>query len=309
MAFDRDPKPMHAGGYPPEHAGLCEQTLVTLLRNLGPWKDGIYLAGGLVPRFLIGYPPNAEGPPPHVGTTDVDLVLSRELLAEVEAYETLEKNLKNLGFERGANDEGRRQNFSWVRSVGGGRSVVVDLLCDPSVAGKRRVAPIPGEKQLSALSVKGARLVYRDFLPVPVTAELLDEGGVATETVRVANIVPFIALKALAYDDRAQPKDAYDLVYCLSYYGRGPEEVAEHFAERMAAWPDETVLDEAVDALRRRFATDEHIAGEKKDGAYSYARFLHDPGRRDQDVLRRRNAASVIELFMARLDSLRQPSQ
>lgn len=307
MAFDRDPKPKHAGGYPPHHVGLCEQTLVTLLRNLGPWKAGLYLAGGLVPRYLIGYPPQAEGPPPHVGTTDVDLVLSLELLAQVEAYETLEKNLKNLGFQRGANDEGRRQNFSWLRSVGEGRSVVVDLLCDPADAGDRRVASLPGEKQLSALSVKGAHLVYRDFVAVPVTAELLDEGGTATEIVKVANIVPFLALKALAYDDRAQPKDAYDLIYCLSHYGQGPEEVAELFAHRMSEWPEETVLGEAIDALRRRFATDERTAGERKDGAYSYANFLADPGRKDQDLLRRRNASAVMELFLERLAALRQP--
>jgi hypothetical protein len=201
MAFDRDPKPRHAGGYPPEHADLCEQTLVTLLRNPGPWKAGIYLAGGLVPRYLVGSPPGAEGPPPHVGTADVDLVLSLDLLAEVDAYETLEKNLKDLSFERGTSDEGRRQNFSWIRPVGDGRSVVVDLLCDPAAAGDRRVAPIPGERQLSALSVKGAHLVYQDFVPVPVTAELLDEGGMATETVQVAGIIPFIVLKALGYDN------------------------------------------------------------------------------------------------------------
>jgi hypothetical protein len=243
-----------------------------------------------------------------VGTTDVDLVLSLEILAEVEAYETLEKNLKIMGFVRGTNDEGQRQNFSWLRSVGEGRSVVVDLLCDPAAAGDRRVAPIPGEKQLSALSVKGAHLVYQDFVEVPVTAELLDEGGIATETVKVAGIVPFITLKTLAYEDRKQPKDAYDLIYCLTHYGRGPEEVADLFAVRMAEWPEETVLGEAVDALRRRFATDEQTVGERKDGPYSYAAFFHDPGRKEQDALRRRDAAAVIELFLARLDALPQPS-
>ena len=280
---------------------------MTLLRSLGPWKAGIYLAGGLVPRYLVGHPPNAEGPPPHVGTTDVDLVLSMEILAEVEAYETLEKNLKNLGFVRGTNDEGQRQNFSWLRSVGDGRSVVVDLLCDPAAAGERRVASIPRERQLSALSVKGARLVYQDFVEVPVTAELLDEGGIATERVKVAGIAPFITLKALAYEDRKQPKDAYDLVYCLTHYGRGPEEVAELFARRMSEWPEESVLAEAVEALRRRFATDEQTVGEKKDGAYSYASFIHDPGRKDQDALRRRNAAAVVEQFLESVESLKQP--
>jgi hypothetical protein len=44
-------KPKHQGGYAALHADLCERTLVTLLRGLGPWKAGIYLAGGL--RFGV----------------------------------------------------------------------------------------------------------------------------------------------------------------------------------------------------------------------------------------------------------------
>jgi len=41
-------KPGHRGGYTAAHATLCERTLVTLLRGLGPWKGGVYLIGGLV---------------------------------------------------------------------------------------------------------------------------------------------------------------------------------------------------------------------------------------------------------------------
>lgn len=79
-------KPKHQGGYTELHAELCERTLVTLLRGLGPWKAGVYLAGGLVPRYLIPRPSGgSDGPPPHAGPTDVDLVLDVEMLATVEA--------------------------------------------------------------------------------------------------------------------------------------------------------------------------------------------------------------------------------
>jgi len=67
-------KPKHQGGYTPRHTELCERTLVTLLRGLGPWKAGIYVIGGMVPRYLIPRPLDADTPPPHIGTTDVDLV-------------------------------------------------------------------------------------------------------------------------------------------------------------------------------------------------------------------------------------------
>ncbi len=295
-------KPKHQGGYTALHAELCERTLVTLLRGLGPWKAGVYLAGGLVPRYLIARrAETAQGPPPHAGTTDVDLVLDLQVLASVAAYRRLEQNLKALGFVRGTNDEGRVQHFSWRKPVGDGVTVVVDLLCDADLGEGGQVAELPGERRLSALKIPGAHLVVADHVEVELTAALLDERGVATETVRVANVVPFVVLKALAYEDRFEEKDAYDLVYCLMHYGRGPEDVAAQFAERLARWPEEPLLPRAVEILRTRFASDERTPGVRKDGPINYARFLADPGRRDLDARHRQDAAAVVELFLREL--------
>ncbi len=47
----------------------CERALVTILGDIGPWKERIYLAGGLAPRYIVGRLP--EGVRAHVGTTDV----------------------------------------------------------------------------------------------------------------------------------------------------------------------------------------------------------------------------------------------
>ncbi len=297
-------KPKHQGGYTALHADLCERALVTLLRGLGPWKAGVYLAGGLVPRYLIQRQTEGQqSSPPHAGTTDVDLVLDLQVLATVEAYRRLEQNLRALGFVRGANDEGRAQHFSWRRPVGGGITVVVDLLCDADGGAGGEIAELPGERRLSALKIPGAHLIIRDHIVVELTAALLDERGVATETVRLANVVPFVVLKALAYEDRFEEKDAYDLVYCLMHYGRGPEDVAAQFADRLALWPDEPLLPRAVEILRTRFTSDEHTGGARKDGPISYARFLADPGRRDLDARHRQDAAAVVELFLSALDA------
>src|SRR5882762_9740178 len=102
-------KPRHQGGYNTSHTDYCERTLVTLLRGLGPWKESVYVIGGLVPRYLINRPIESGGPPQHVGTTDVDIVLDLRILANVEAYRHLEENLTHMGFERGISDEGRVQ--------------------------------------------------------------------------------------------------------------------------------------------------------------------------------------------------------
>lgn len=295
-------KPKHQGGYTDQHAEHCERTLITLLRGLGPWKQGIYLAGGLVPRYLIPQEAGEEEITPHVGTTDVDLVLDLELLASVEAYRRLEQNLKEMEFERGANDEGQRQHFSWRRATGLETSVVVDLLRDSEMEEGGSVQKIPGERSLSTLGILGAHLVMNDYIEVPLTAELLNDRGMVTETVRVSNLVPFIVLKLLAFEDRGEPKDAYDIVYCLENYQGGPADVAAEFAERLRKWQGEPLLPQALGILRQRFASDNMVSGARKDGPTQYALFLADPGRTELNAQRRQNAAAAVEEVLRRID-------
>lgn len=44
-----------------------------MLGSVGLWRERIYLVGGLAPRYIVGEVP--EDAEPHVGTTDVDLVI------------------------------------------------------------------------------------------------------------------------------------------------------------------------------------------------------------------------------------------
>jgi hypothetical protein len=64
-------KPATREGYKDEYTADCERVLVTLLRGLGPWKDSVFLVGGLTPRYLVPARPPAV--PPHAGTLDVDV--------------------------------------------------------------------------------------------------------------------------------------------------------------------------------------------------------------------------------------------
>lgn len=91
-------KPDTRAGYSEEHTLDCERVLVTLLRGLGPWKNSIFLVGGLTPRYIVRA--RSPAPPPHAGTQDVDVVVDLQILTDTEAYHTLEENLKKLGFER-----------------------------------------------------------------------------------------------------------------------------------------------------------------------------------------------------------------
>jgi hypothetical protein len=79
----------HHSDYDDVTTARCERALVTLLGDIGPWKDRIYLAGGLAPRYIVGTLP--EGARPHVGTVDIDLVMGIAVEGgSPEAYRTLE---------------------------------------------------------------------------------------------------------------------------------------------------------------------------------------------------------------------------
>ena len=43
-------KPATFDGYSDRYTVDCERVLVTLLRDLGPWKESVFLVGGLTPR-------------------------------------------------------------------------------------------------------------------------------------------------------------------------------------------------------------------------------------------------------------------
>lgn len=90
-------KPIFLSGYSDDYAKDCARLLVTLLRGLGPRPIGVP-HGGLTPRFIIkNRPPDV---PRHVGTQDVDVVLERQILTDIEALHTLEgalsPNRRNL---------------------------------------------------------------------------------------------------------------------------------------------------------------------------------------------------------------------
>ena len=100
----------------------------------------------------------------------------------------------------------------------------MELLCDRRQVQSGRSIRVSEREQLSALNIRGVNLAVEDFIEVDLRAELLDGGGIAIETVRVVGLAAFLVLKARAYGDRGEQKDAYDLIFCLEQ--EGPESAA-----------------------------------------------------------------------------------
>ncbi len=168
-------KPQGLGGYDGDVTAACERVLVTLLSGLGPWKESVYLVGGLVPRYVVkARPPEV---PPHAGTADVDIVVDLALLTDTAAYETLEENLKRLGFERGENARGQVVNWRWKTKTEIGVVLVLEFLADDPELGGGRVQELPTKGNISALNIPHASMVFDLHDKVEITAELLGGGG------------------------------------------------------------------------------------------------------------------------------------
>jgi hypothetical protein len=117
-------------------------------------------------------------------------------------------------------------------------------------------------------------------------------------------LVSFTCLKAFAFDDRFERKDAHDLIYCIEHSAEGMDAVAETFrAERLGK--HSSVVKRALEILRVRFATSGDSEGYRKDGPVAVARFelgeSEEPEQREARVLRQRQVSYVIDQLLKQI--------
>ena len=289
-------KPKTADGYDSAQTLACERVLVTLLSAFGTMKDSIRLVGGLVPRYLTPeMPPDV---PAHAGTTDVDIVFNLQVIAEGEGYASLGEQLKQRGFRRyrkpGATGP---SSWQWEHRISAHESVVVEFLHDAADRSQEgRLTPIEGEK-VSALGIRHAGVVHDWYCERRVTAELFDGAGMSTELVRYADVTSFLILKAIAFDQRAENKDAGDLVHVMRYAGT-PEQVGDEIVKRYRSGAHDQAILDALDALQNRFCDGDGVEGYLRNGPIAAARFkLGLDGEDDEE--RVREQLDVAGLVMA----------
>ena len=296
-------KPQFLIDYSDEVTRDCERVLVTLFASLGPWRDSVFLVGGLTPRYLVtARPPDV---PPHAGTGDIDVVVDLAVLANTEAYRTLEENLKRMGFERAENDKGVKVNWRWRTKTEHGVTVILEFLADdPKVKGGA-LQELPTEGNISAVNIPHASLVFDLHDRMEVTADLLGQKGRATETIPYANIVSFTCLKAFAFDHRREGKDAHDLVYCLKHGAGGLDGATAKFEEAVLGNHRE-VIGAALAILFKRFCDANADEGYLREGPVAVARFEiegddEDADIREQRALRQREVNDVVSRLLNNL--------
>lgn len=275
----------YSSDYNSATTALCERALVTLLGDLGPWRERVFLVGGLAPRYIVGQLP--EGARAHIGTTDIDLVIGLVLGDDTSAtYQTLETNLKRSGFRA-------KNSFRWTRIVDG-TIVQVEFLCETNEVEAGHIFKPKGESLgsgLGAFNVCGAQLVTADYTEHRVEAQRLDDGGLSTVVVRVCGLLTYVVLKIQAFQDRHKNKDAYDLVFCLLNFGDGPASAGTK-AARSPAVTHQTAIG-SLALLAERFVDI------NQDGPAAYAAFLARGGDEEENVRLRREAVASVRAFLS----------
>jgi hypothetical protein len=204
--------------YGREAVQAARSVLVELMHVLGAYRKDIVLVGGWVPEFIC---PQAEKA--HIGSMDVDLALDHRRMTEV-AYRAIRELLLERGYEQGS------QPFIFHRKVNvGDREVQVEVdLLGGEYGGTGSAHRTQRVQDVRVRKARGADLAFESSLEVTIQCEL-PNGATDSVEVRVASVVPFLVMKAMALDERLREKDAWDICYCLRHHPGGIDTVVSAF--------------------------------------------------------------------------------
>ena len=210
----------------------ARSVMFELMQLLKDYHNHIVLVGGSVPWVMI-----QDGEEPHVGTTDVDLAIDQETVHG--------PNLAKIGVLLVKNQYKQSQDKAFifhriVEKDGKSYKVQVDLLTGGDSTSKDELVQ----------AVHGCELAFDEPRAIQ-TNGLFPDGHVGIVNFQVASLVPFISMKAIAFADRLEPKDAYDIYYCVKYYKSGLQLLAHEFQKFMV----NPRVREGVDRLRENFSS------------------------------------------------------
>lgn len=119
------------------------------------------------------------------------------------------------------------------------------------------------EDDFAAITSHGLRCAFRDRVRITLSGTTI-YGEQATRAVWVSDAGAFVVLKALAFRNRGENKDAYDLYYVIRNYGDDVGDVAAKLLPLL----DDPAAQTAIEILRSDFTTLDSL------GAMRVANFL-----------------------------------
>ena len=236
-------KPSSGDGYGTEQLGFVRRTCLYIATKLGDLLDEIVVVGGLVPYLLVDQDNLPSGLEPHAGTMDLDMGLALAILNR-ERYRELGARLRDAGFEPDINEQGNVRLQTWTARTP--HPVRVDFLIPPTDEADRGGGLLHIEPDLAAIVTPGLELAFKDRRWKELSGQL-PSGAWTTRRIPVCGPGAFTVLKALAFGNRAENKDAYDLFYVWSGVG------ILGVAESLAPLQPSTHIDEALSVIERDF--------------------------------------------------------
>jgi hypothetical protein len=265
--------------YTAEAVEAARSVLLELTHLLGEYQDSMVVVGGWVPQLLL-----SKAPRKHIGSLDVDIALDHRSLTQV-GYKTIMQLLLGRGYYQG------EQPFIFFRTVQVGErtfEVEVDFLAG-EYAGSKRGHRTQKVQDIHPRKARGCDLAV-SLATETTLSGTLPGGGADTVTLRVASIVPFLVMKAMALAGRLMEKDAWDIYYCIRNYPGGVDQLVDEFQPHL----ENGLVQEALVKIREKFASPEHV-GPKQVADFED---IIDPDERE---LVQRDAFERVNALISRL--------
>lgn len=213
-------EPSSAADYDDRTVQAARSALIEIGQALGSYRDSFVVIGGSVPRLLF---PLSD--PQHVGTTDVDIGLDHEALAEGE-YVGLVEALEQSGYERGLDGTKKFQLSRLVQPNDDGPPVriILDLMMARDARPEKNKPPLL--ENFAVMKGDGVGLALENRILTEVSGTMPD-GRNNTVSLHVATAPAFLVMKGFALRGRDKPKDAYDIYFTIRNFVGGSEALAE----------------------------------------------------------------------------------
>ncbi|HAV12706.1 MAG TPA: hypothetical protein DCX06_04300, partial [Opitutae bacterium] len=200
--------------YPARGLAAAESALLTVWPTLKRHHEDIVLIGGLAVHYLTREHTQVW---PGAVTMDVDLGLS--LAVDDDRYGNIMEDMSGLGFTGDPKQENRL-----VREVDG-LKMYLDFLTDSGtkLTGTTRVSDV------ITSSVPGLNRALSERRMVKIEGNDL-YGNKQTIEIPVCDVGPLLVLKLNAFGGprgRRHPKDAYDVLLCITGYPEGAAEAIQ----------------------------------------------------------------------------------
>lgn len=272
-----------------EARARAETALVRVLWHLSGTTVRPIVLGGLVPDVLVdGVEP---APPPHLGTTDVDVYIELGVASDEATLTAIEAALRAAKF---APDGRRAGGWRWRGDVDG-TLVKIELLGERPDAADESVTTAPSGT-LGVLNLRGTGFVARDHESRRLAGRLADGTEVSVDA-RFAGLQGYLLAKMFAARARGLDRDFYDLVYVLLHNRLGGPAEAGHAIRAGTFRDDLSAMKTTLREIRERFRDGSDA------GPTGYAREAAQTDGQATDAERRADAIGAVTAFLDALEA------